>query len=146
MTKTLAAGYSALAAPAAAAFAAILAAIVALDLVWLGLIARPLYRQGIGHLISDSPVWAAAVVFYLVYALGLLLFAVLPNAEAGWGRTASMAALFGFVAYATYDLSNLATLKGWPLGLSLLDMAWGSALSAVSALAGRAVLLRWAPA
>jgi uncharacterized membrane protein len=141
MTKMLDTGFATL----VATFAATLAAIIVLDVIWLGLIARPLYRQGIGHLMADTPVWAAAVAFYLVYALGLLLFAVAPNAGAGWGRTALMAALFGFVAYATYDLSNLATLRGWPLGLSLLDIAWGSTLSAASALAGRAVLLRLAP-
>lgn len=111
---------------------------IVIDLVWLGLLARPWYRQGIGHLMAADPNWTAAALFYLLYPVGLLVFAVVPGmAEAGWGRTALLGALFGFFAYATYDLTNLATLRHWPLGLALLDMAWGSGLSAVAATAGR---------
>ena len=127
------------------AYAAIALVMLALDMLWLGLIARPLYQQGIGHLMAEHPNVPVALLFYLVYAVGLLVFAVLPQAaDAGWGKTATSAALFGFFAYATYDLTNLATLKGWPLGLSLLDMAWGTGLSAVAASAGKATLDRLA--
>jgi uncharacterized membrane protein len=125
-----------------AAYAATLVVMVLLDLVWLGLIAKPYYQQGIGHLMLDKPDVAVAVVFYAVFALGLVLFGVLPHAADGWWRNALWAALFGFFAYATYDLTNLATLKGWPLGMSLLDMTWGCVVSAVSATAGKAALDR----
>lgn len=121
------------------AFAAILLVMIALDVLWLGFIAKPLYQNGIGHLMAERPNLWAAGAFYLLYALGLTVFAVMPHADdSGWSGTASRAALFGLVAYATYDLSNLATLKSWPIGLALIDMAWGSALSAMSAVAGRA--------
>ena len=128
-----------------AAYAATLVVMVAVDLLWLGVVARPAYQQGIGHLMADRPNIAAAVVFYAVFALGLMVFAVVPNAATdAWGETLLAGAMFGFFAYATYDLTNLATLKNWPIGLSMLDIAWGSALSALSAAAGKAVLARFA--
>lgn len=121
------------------AYAAIGAAMIVLDVLWLGFIAKPLYQQGIGHLMAAQPKLAAAAVFYALFALGLLVFTVVPNAaEPGWLRTAGMAALFGLIAYATYDLSNLATLRDWPVGLAVIDMAWGAFISASSAIAGRA--------
>ena len=119
------------------AYAAVTLVMVAIDLVWLGLIAKPLYQQGIGHLMAAEPKLWAGAVFYLLYPVGLMVFAVLPGASLGWSDTALKAALFGFFAYATYDLTNLATLKNWPLSLALIDMAWGTAVSAVAALAGR---------
>lgn len=126
-----------------AAYAAIVVAMVALDLLWLGVIARPMYQQGIGHLMAERPNIGVALLFYAVYALGLMLFVVLPNAEpATWRATWLAAALFGFFAYATYDLTNLATLKAWPWGLSLLDIAWGCVVSVVVSSVGRLVLAR----
>jgi uncharacterized membrane protein len=118
---------------------------LALDLLWLGLIAKPFYQKGIGHLMAERPNVPAAVAFYAVFALGLTVFAIVPHSPAGdWSKTLGSAALFGLVAYATYDLTNLATLKQWPLGLSLIDMAWGSLISTVAAAAGKAVLDRFA--
>ena len=126
------------------AYAATVAVMVALDLLWLGLIAKPLYQQGIGHLMSDAPKVGVAVLFYLLYAIGLVVFAVAAHAPSdAWGKTLLSAALFGFFAYATYDLTNLATLKGWPLGMSLVDMAWGVVVSTVSAAAGKFALDRF---
>ena len=123
------------------AFAATATVMVALDLLWLGLIARPLYQQGIGHLMAERPIVPVAALFYAVYTLGLVVFAVAPQtAETRWAVVLGSAALFGFVAYATYDLTNLATLKGWPVGLTVIDMAWGTVLSVLSAAAGRAAL------
>ena len=123
------------------AFAATATVMVALDLLWLGLIARPLYQQGIGHLMAERPIVPVAALFYAVYTLGLVVFAVAPQtAETRWAVVLGSAALFGFVAYATYDLTNLATLKGWPVALTVIDMAWGTAVSVVSAAAGRAAL------
>jgi uncharacterized membrane protein len=114
-----------------------------LDAIWLGLVAKPLYASGIGHLFAAKPNFVAAVAFYLIFSAGLTVFAVMPHeADPGFASTALRAAMFGFVCYATYDLSNLATLKDWPVGLSVIDMLWGSALSAVAATVGKAVLDR----
>ena len=123
-----------------AAYAATALVMVALDLLWLGVVARPMYQAGIGHLMAPRPNVAVALLFYAVFALGLMVFVVVPTAAAGWNRTFATAALFGFFTYATYDLTNLATLKDWPLGVSLLDMAWGCTVSLLSAAAGRAAL------
>jgi uncharacterized membrane protein len=117
---------------------------VALDMLWLGVVAKTMYQQAIGHLMAEEPKVLAAMVFYALYALGLVVFALAPQAEdAGWGRTVYTGALFGFFAYATYDLSNLATLRNWPIRLTLIDMAWGTALSATAAAAGKAAI-NWA--
>lgn len=121
------------------------AVMVLIDLVWLGLIAKPLYQQGIGHLMAEKPNIAAAVAFYLLFPVGLVIFAILPvTPVAEWQKTAMLGALFGFFAYATYDLTNLATLKDYPLKLALIDMIWGTLVSAVAATAGKLVLLRFA--
>jgi uncharacterized membrane protein len=117
---------------------------IALDLLWLGVVAKTMYQQAIGHLMADRPDVRAAAVFYALYGVGLVVFAIAPQAEnPAWGRTVLMGALFGFFAYATYDLTNLATLRDWPLRLSVLDIAWGTAVSALSAAAGRAAM-NWA--
>lgn len=118
--------------------------IVALDMLWLGLIAKAMYQQAIGHLMAEQPKLLAAVAFYVLYPAGLMIFAVLPHAQdPAWTKTVLMGALFGFFAYATYDLSNLATLRNWPVGLTLVDMAWGTMLSAAAVTAGRAAV-SWA--
>jgi uncharacterized membrane protein len=108
-----------------------------LDLVWLGLVANGFYRGQMGDLRADTINLGAAILFYLIMVSGILVFAVLPAA-----RTADVwlalggGALFGFVCYATYDLTNLATLRSWPVLLTLVDLAWGTTLTAVAALAG----------
>lgn len=127
-----------------AGYAAVAVVMVALDMLWLGVIAKSMYQEAIGHLMADKPRVAAAGVFYVVYALGLVVFVLAPYAdEPLWGRTLLLGALFGFVAYATYDLSNLATLKNWPVKLTLIDLCWGSVLSVVAAGAGKAAM-NWA--
>ena len=124
-------------------YLATLAVFAAIDLVWLGVVAKDFYRNGIGHLMGDGLNVPAAVAFYLVYIAGILMFAVLPAAQSGdWTRAAVLGAAFGFFAYATYDLTNLATLKNWPLGLALADMAWGSFVTALAAAAGHVVYAR----
>lgn len=128
----------------AAAWLATAVVMVALDLLWLGVVARSLYQQDIGHLMAPRPNLAAAAAFYALYAGGLVVFVVAPRApDAGWMPTLALGALFGCVAYGTYDLTNLATLAGWPVRLSLIDMAWGALLSAAAAGGGRAALV-WA--
>jgi uncharacterized membrane protein len=124
-----------------AAYAGTAIVMVALDILWLGVIAKPLYQQGIGHLMADKPVVGIAVMFYLLYALGVMIFAVAPQqGGAEWTATLVTGALFGFFAYATYDLTNLATLRDWPVHLSLIDMVWGTAISTASAAGGKSAL------
>lgn len=120
------------------AYLAVAVALVALDMLWLRGIATDWYQQGIGHLMAPQAKLTAAALFYLLYPVGLIIFAVSPSLLSPWWKAAGLGAMFGFFAYATYDLSNLATLKDWPLGLSVIDMAWGSVVSGVSAVAGRA--------
>lgn len=116
---------------------------VAIDLVWLGVIAKPMYQAGIGHLMADKPNLIAAFFFYALFPIGLMIFAISPEAASTtWQRTAWLAALFGFFTYATYDLTNLATLKNYPLQLALVDILWGSLVSATAASAGRWVFNR----
>ena len=120
------------------AYGAALVTMVIIDLLWLGVIAKPLYQQGIGHLMAEKPNLVAAVLFYLLYPVGIVIFAIAPDAAtATWLKTFSTAALLGLFAYATYDLTNLATLKSWPVSLAAVDMAWGSLVTGVSALAGK---------
>jgi uncharacterized membrane protein len=126
-----------------ATYAATFVTMLLLDMLWLGVIARSLYQAGIGHLMADKPNIPVAALFYLMFPAGLVIFAVQPQAgNPGWAATAGMAALFGFFAYATYDLTNLATLRDWPWSVALVDMAWGAAVSAASATVGKLVLDR----
>lgn len=111
-----------------------------LDVVWLRGIATAWYQQGLGHLMAPRPDLFAAGIFYLMYPLGLVIFAVLPNEDSSLLKATAMGALFGLFAYATYDLSNLATLRDWPLNVSLMDMAWGTLVSGMSVAAGRLFL------
>jgi uncharacterized membrane protein len=121
-----------------AAYGATLVVLLVLDLVWLAVIAKPLYREGIGHLMAENADLRAALVFYLVYVTGLIFYGVLPHAETrGLLATAKSAAIFGFFVYAVYDLTNMAVLRNWPLGLSMIDVAWGTCVSALSAVAGK---------
>jgi uncharacterized membrane protein len=116
---------------------------VVIDMVWLGVIAEPMYQAGIGHLMTEKPNIAAAISFYALFPVGLMIFAILPeSANSGWQRTALLGALFGFFTYATYDLTNLATLKNYPLQLALIDILWGSMVRAVAATAGKLIFNR----
>jgi uncharacterized membrane protein len=125
-----------------AAFVATAVTMMVLDFLWLAIVAKDTYQEGIGHLMAQQPNLFAAAVFYVVFVTGLLAFAVVPHrSTSGWGRTLTAAAMLGFLTYATYDLTNLALLKDWPLGLSLIDMAWGVLLSMAAAAAGRKALI-----
>jgi uncharacterized membrane protein len=127
-----------------ASYAAIALLMLALDGLWLGLLAKDFYQQGLGHLMADSPRWLPALVFYGLYPVGLLYFAVLPQSQdAGLAQSLLRGALFGLFAYGTYDLSNLATLKGWPVQVAVVDIAWGTLASCLATLAGRLTLDRF---
>ena len=104
------------------------------DMIWLGIIAKGFYRKALEPLLTPNINWAAAIIFYFLFLVGVLVFALLPGMEKrSLGYTVVMAALFGFIAYATYDLTNLATLRDWPLMLSIVDMLWGAFLSTSTA-------------
>jgi len=105
-------------------------AFLAIDMVWLGLVARTFYRKYIGFIMAPSPNWLAAIIFYLLFIVGILVLVVLPGLELGSLKTTLLrGAIFGLVAYATYDLTNLATLKDWPLIVTVVDLIWGTTLS-----------------
>jgi uncharacterized membrane protein len=118
-------------------YLAMLLAFFAVDMVWLGLVARTFYRNQIGHLMAPTVNWPAAIIFYLLYLLGMLVFVVLPGVESGsLGQTLLRGAFFGLITYATYDLTNLATLRDWPVTVTLVDMAWGTLLGTLVSWAG----------
>ena len=126
-------------------YLATLAVFFLIDMVWLGLVAKNFYRQQLGELLSPKVTWWAAILFYLLFIAGLQLFVVAPALGAGGALQALWrGALFGLIAYATYDLTNLATLKDWPLTVTVVDLGWGAVLggtvSACSALIGRWLL------
>ena len=109
---------------------ATLLAFFAIDMVWLGLVARSFYYDQLGFLLKPNTNWVAAMIFYLLFILGILVFVVLPGLkENSLKATILRAALFGLVTYATYDLTNLATVKDWPLAVTLVDLAWGTILT-----------------
>ena len=105
-----------------------------LDILWLGLAAKSFYQDNLGFILSPKVNWAAAVIFYLLYIVGILIFAVAPGLEAGSrSRAAVLGALFGFFTYATYDLTNLATIRNWPFKVVVVDILWGSVVCSVVA-------------
>jgi uncharacterized membrane protein len=102
----------------------------AIDLVWLGLVARTFYRKYLGYLMAANPNWLAAIIFYLLFVVGILVFVVVPGlADNSVKTTLLRAALFGLISYATYDLTNLATVKNWPLTITIVDLLWGTTVS-----------------
>jgi uncharacterized membrane protein len=127
------------------AHAATLSTFLALDAIWLSRMADTLYRPTMGDMLLDGFRLAPALIFYAVYIVGLVHFGVKPGLTGGAITTLVDAALFGFVAYATYDLTNQATLKNWSTALTLADLAWGTFVSATAASVGRAVALWFSP-
>lgn len=108
-----------------------------IDLLWLGVVAKGLYDRHIGGLLRDQVNWTAAVLFYAMYIGGMQLFVLAPAMEGGWGvlRTAVMGGMLGLFAYATFDLTSLALIRGWSTTIALIDMAWGTVLTGTTAAA-----------
>ncbi len=107
-----------------------LLAFFAIDMVWLGLVAKSFYKTHLGFLLRPDPNWTAAIVFYLLFIAGLLIFVIVPSLQAGsMKKVLVLGALFGLVTYATYDLTNLATVRDWPLIITIVDLLWGGALA-----------------
>lgn len=106
-----------------------------IDILWLGVIAKEFYRRNLGFILSEQVNWAAAAVFYLMYIAGIIFFAVRPAVGSNsWVQAIYLGALFGLFTYATYDLTNLATIKDWPLVIVAVDIFWGMCLCAAVAL------------
>ena len=107
----------------------------AFDLTWLGLIAKKMYAEKLGYIMSPQVNWLPAILFYLLFVVGLLLMVIFPAIEKkSWTHALLYGLLFGLVTYATYDLTNLATLKDWPLSITIIDLIWGSFLSAATSI------------
>jgi uncharacterized membrane protein len=103
----------------------------AIDMIWLGFIAKDFYRENVGHLLNPNINWTAAIVFYLMFIAGLVIFVISPAIEkSSWTYALIYGAFFGLITYATYDLTNLATLKDWSLKVTVVDLIWGMFLSA----------------
>ena len=129
---------------AAGAYVAALVTLCAGDGVWLSTMLQT-YRRALGNLLAATPAFAPAALFYLLYAAGVVTLVVLPGVTARrWGLVAARGGLFGLVAYGTYDLTNQATLRDWPVWLTVLDMGWGTVLTAVAATLAHAIASRLA--
>ena len=115
----------------------------AVDMAWLGLIAKGLYKKYLGSFLSDKVNWPAAIIFYLLFIIGIFYFAILPAVEKNsLAKAIISGALFGFFTYATYDLTNLATLKDWPLPIVFIDIIWGAVLTGMVSTAGY-YIVKW---
>jgi len=129
-----------------AAYVAALLTLVVGDYFWIGSLMADFYNSRLGSIMLTQPRLGAAGVFYLLYIFGLMFFGVRPGIAAqSWRVTAGHCALFGLIAYGTYDLSNLATLKNWFVDLTVVDMAWGCLISAAAGSAAYAVSRALAP-
>ena len=121
----------------------VLVVFFAIDMVWLGVIAKNLYAKYLGYLMAPQVNWIAAVLFYLLFILGLLVFVIEPALiQQDLLKLILSAALFGLVTYATYDLTNLATIKDWPMVITLIDLTWGMSLSVLVSTLSYLILIR----
>lgn len=129
----------------AIAYGATAVIFLALDAIWLTVMADRLYRPALGHMMLERFALAPAIAFYAIYIVGVVVFAVAPALpQRNWLGALGMGALLGLIAYATYDLTNQATLKGWPWQVTVADLCWGTAVTAVSAAAACWITARWA--
>jgi uncharacterized membrane protein len=109
----------------------------AIDMLWLGLLAKNIYQKYLGSFLSDKVNWPAAIIFYLIFIAGIFIFVINPSVEKqSVTRAIALGAVFGLICYATYNLTNYATMKGFPLNIVFIDLAWGAVLTAVVSLAG----------
>lgn len=114
-----------------------------IDMLWLVIIAKNLYQKYLGGFLTDQVNWIAAFIFYMLFVIGISIFAIYPAVQKGSVYNAILlGALFGFFTYATYDLTNLATLKDWPLPIVFIDIIWGTTLSAIVSFSGY-YIVKW---
>lgn len=115
-----------------------------LDVAWLSTMGGRIYRPLLGHLLREDFALAPALAFYFLYIVGIVVFAVQPAIETGrWASAAGFGVLLGLIAYGAYDLTNHATLRDWPVAITILDMAWGAFATGVAATAGYFAVTRW---
>ena len=127
------------------AYAVTAVVFLGVDYIWLSR-AMGFYRNSLGDLLAEKPNLLAAAAFYLIYFVGIVVFAVMPAAKTGgWASAILLGGLLGLVAYATYDLTNLATFSRWPLVVTVVDMVWGTFITAVASLAGFVAIRTFAP-
>ncbi len=108
---------------------------IVIDLIWLGFIAKSFYRHQLSNLMAEKVKWIPALIFYLVYTIGVLYLVVLPASDkSSLSQALLMGALLGFVSYSTYDLSNMATIRDWPVKVVFADIVWGTILTAIVSL------------
>jgi len=118
-------------------FGVMVVSVFAIDLLWISVVANRFYQKHLGFLLRPDVQWAPAVLFYLLFVAGVLVFAVLPGVERGsLGRALALGAFLGLVAFATYDLTNLALTRGFPTIVALVDLAWGMTIAATTAAIG----------
>ncbi len=115
----------------------------AIDIIWLGFIAKGMYNKMLGHLMAPNVNWTAAVIFYLIFIVGIFIFSIIPGIEKDSFQHALIyGVLFGFFTYATFDLTNLATLRDWPIKIVFIDIVWGMVLTGSVASSGY-YIMRW---
>jgi len=113
-------------------YAAMTITFLGVDLLWLGVIGKPLYQKYLGHLMRQDVKWVAAIIFYLLFILGILIFVVLPAYQKdSWSQTLIYGALFGFFTYMTFELTAYSVLKDWKLPIVFIDIVWGMILTTI---------------
>jgi uncharacterized membrane protein len=113
------------------------------DMLWLGFIAKGLYRKYLSSFLTDQVNWTAAIVFYILFIIGIFVFVILPAVEKNsLFKAIGLGAFFGMITYATYDLTNLATLKNWPIQIVLIDIVWGAVLTSIVSASGYGIV-KW---
>ena len=104
-----------------------------IDLIWLGVVAKKLYNKYLGYIMAKNINWIAAIVFYIIFIVGLLMFVIYPALEKNSIQYLILYGMaYGFITYSTYDLTNLATLKDWPIQITIIDLIWGTTLSTLT--------------
>lgn len=125
-------------------FAITFVVFMAIDLIWLGFIAKNLYSKYLGYIMTDKVNWGAAILFYVLFIIGLLFFVITPALDKNsWTYALGAGALYGLLTYATYDLTNLATLKDWPITITVIDMIWGTTLAALTSIISFSIIQRF---
>ena len=124
-------------------YAVAFTAFIVIDLVWLGFIASNLYKKYLGYIMRPSPNWTVAIIFYLLYLVGVVYFVINPALlKQSWKYALFTGMFFGFITYATYDLTNLATLKNWPPLITVVDLIWGTVLGGLVSLVTYLIITR----
>jgi uncharacterized membrane protein len=130
----------------ASAYGIALVIFLIMDAIWLGVVARSFYAERMGDLLLDQPRWGIAAIFYAVFVVGIVYFAVVPGLDReSWAHAALNGGLFGFFAYLTYNATNLSVLRGYDPVVAIVDTSWGAFLGALVAGGATAIALRWLP-